>query len=182
MKRMAFLGLLLAACGCGKVGDRVQSLVGRDHQSPDAAATAAADGTEEFEGMVDLFGKRVRARRQVRLDGEGNYIKHGKLIAWYENGQKAGEMWYENDKPSGPELSWHENGKKKMLGQSKDGLASGKWIEWYDNGQKHSEGEYLDGERQGAWTFWEPGGQVQEAAEYRLGKKVNLGETDSLSR
>ena len=159
-----------------------RGLIGRDHQNPEAAAAAAADGTEEFEGLVDLFGKKVRARRQVRLDGEGNYIKNGKLIAWYENGQKAGEMWYQQDKPTGPEYSWHENGKKKMLGQSKDGLAGGKWIEWYDNGQKYSEGDYLDGERHGLWTFWEPSGQVKETVEYRFGQKVSVGDSDSLSR
>jgi hypothetical protein len=172
MKRMAILGIMLVACGCGKIGDRISGLAG--HHGPEASA---ADGTEEFEGLVDLFGKKVRARRQVKLDGEGNYVKQGKLVAWYENGQKAGELWYENDKPSGPELSWFENGKKKMLGQSKDGLAAGKWIEWYDNGQKHSEGEYIDGERQGQWTFWEPDGQVQEALEYRAGKKVSVAES-----
>jgi len=175
MKRIVFLGVVLAACGCGKIGDRISSLSGNGHHGPEAGA---ADGTEEFEGLVDLFGKKVRARRAVKLDGEGNYVKHGKLIAWYDNGQKAGEMWYENDKPSGPELSWYENGKKKMLGQSKDGLAAGKWIEWYDNGQKHSEGEYADGERQGQWTFWEPDGQVQEAIEYRLGKKISVAEAN----
>lgn len=177
MKRIVLFGVVLAACGCGKVGDRVQALMHKD------GSTAAVDTSEEFEGTIELFGKKVRARRQVKLDGEGNYIKHGKLLAWYENGQKAGEMWYENDKPNGPELSWHENGKKKMLGQSRDGLASGKWIEWHENGQKLSEGEYVDGERQGQWTFWNAQGQVQEAVEYRLGKKISVIEGDgNLSR
>jgi antitoxin component YwqK of YwqJK toxin-antitoxin module len=174
MRYFALFGFILAAAGCGKMGDAVPAVINAAHHHEPAAATSAAGETEEFEGIVQLFGNEVRARRQVKLDADGNYVKHGRAVAWYENGQKAGEMWYVDDQPDGSERSWHENGKKKMVGQSQQGLADGKWIEWHDNGQKLSEGEYVDGEREGMWMFWAANGELQETIEYRLGKKISV--------
>lgn len=173
MKWAGIVLIVLVAPGCNKFAESMHGAAGAHHRGPQASA---GQEPEEFEGTVDLFGKKVRARRQVMLDADGNYVKQGRSIAWYENGQKAGQMWYENDKPNGPEYSWHENGKKKMHGQSTGGLATGRWTEWYDNGQKQSEGEYVDGERHGLWTFWGPSGQVVENVEYRYGKKVSVAE------
>ena len=176
MKRVTLLGFVLLAAGCDKISESLPAgALGGHHQKQGQTAQAGEAG-EEFEGTIELSGKKVRACRQVMLDADGDYVKHGKSVAYYENGQKAGEMWYQQDKPTGPEYSWHENGKKKMHGQSKDGLATGKWTEWYDNGQKQSEGEYFNGERHGQWTFWESSGQVKEAIEYRFGQKVSVAE------
>lgn len=163
MKRLVLAGCLLLAVGCGKMG---------------LSGNQAADGTaaEEFEGQVDLFGQHLRARRQVKLDADGNYVKHGKAVAWYENGQKAGEMAFQNDKPHGKTHAWYETGKKKWVGESKDGLAVGTWTEWHENGQKQAEGDYLEGERHGDWTFWEQTGEVIEIVQYRGGKKIGVVE------
>jgi hypothetical protein len=170
MKRVTLLAVVLLAVGCDS-----QSLPGGRQQMQGRTAQAGGE-PEEFEGTVDLAGKKVRACRQVILDADGNYVKHGRSVAYYENGQKAGEMWYQQDKPTGPEYSWHENGKKKMHGQSTMGLATGRWTEWYDNGQKQSEGDYVNGERNGQWTFWEPSGSVKETVEYRFGQKMSVAE------
>src|ERR1700757_3117188 len=117
MRRIALLGVVLLAAGCNKMNDSLQAMAGGHQRQQGQSAVAAGQEAEVFDGSVELFGKKVRARRQVALDADGNYIKHGKSVAYYENGQKAGEMWYELDKPNGPEYSWHENGKKKMHGQ-----------------------------------------------------------------
>ena len=170
MKRFALLGVVLLVVGCN------QSTSGGGRQG---RLGQSEGGLEEFEGTVELGGKKLQSCRQVILDADGNYIKHGKSVAYYENGQKAGEMWYQQDKPNGPEFSWHENGKKKMHGQSTGGMATGTWTEWYDNGQKQSEGQYTNGERNGMWTFWEPSGSIREVVEYRFGQKVSVAENPS---
>ncbi len=176
MKWTIWTTVVLVAVGCGQMGNWP---LGGDHRHE-----RADNAPEEFEGKLEMFGKLVRVRRQVRLDTDGNYVKHGSAIAWYESGQKAGEMTYFDDKPHGIERCWFENGKKKLYGQSQDGLAAGKWVEWYENGQKMSEGEYAEGERNGLWTFWEPSGQVKETVEYRFGKKVGvaMNPADPLNR
>ena len=89
-------------------------------------------------------------------------------------------MWYQQDKPNGPEYSWHENGKKKMHGQSQNGMAIGTWTEWYDNGAEAIRRPIR--QRRAAtvhWTFWEPSGMVKEVVEYRFGQKVSVAENPS---
>jgi hypothetical protein len=167
MKRFTFLAaLLLAGCGQQGAGTPLGTILGHSSDKQ----------TETFDGLMELFGQTLRVERQVILDAEGNYIKHGPAVAWYENGQKAGEMTFQHDKPSGKTLAWFESGKKKLHGQSTDGLATGVWTEWYENGQKESEGEYVEGERHGQWSFWEPEGKLIEVVEYRGGKKIGVVE------
>ena len=168
MKRACMLSLVLVLAGCGQMTPSNTTAVGK--LSTDVAI-------EEFEGNVELFGNRLRARRQVKLDAESNYINHGKAVAWYDNGQKAGEMTFQEGLPNGKQVSWHSNGKKRLFGQSQDGLATGRWIEWYDNGQKQSEGDYLEGERSGMWSFWEPTGSLIETVEYRGGRKLGVAQS-----
>lgn len=157
--------------GCGPNG-LMPSAPPRGQVVDKADATRAAAGVEVFEGLVDLFGTKIRARREVALDAQGNYVKNGRAVGWYENGQKAGEMFFVDDVAHGPERAWHENGKKKLVGQSENGLATGVWIEWYDNGAKQSEGEYFEGERHGEWTFWDASGRVTDVAEFQYGRKT----------
>ena len=175
---MIWLALLVApyAVGCGEAGltfdgstrkPRLEHVTMR----PDATTPVAGD-VEVFEGKIELFGAVLRARREVKLNEHGNYVKHGHAMAWYESGQKAGEMWFENDLPNGPIRIWHENGFKRQRGQSKNGLAYGRWNEWYDNGGKQSDGEYLNGERQGVWTFWDEQGRMVASDEYRQGERI----------
>jgi antitoxin component YwqK of YwqJK toxin-antitoxin module len=139
---------------------------------------------EEFVGVVDLFDAPLKARRQMILNENGDWVKQGKATAYYENGQKAGEMAFKNDKPDGKTLAWFESGKKKMQGQSVDGVACGTWTEWYENGQVESKGDYVEGERHGNWQFWKPDGEMLETVEYRGGKKIGVVENpgDTLSR
>ena len=166
MKWVTLAGLLIAAAGCNQ-----------NNAHPDIHLSTGASvepGVEEFEGVVELFGQPLRARRQVKLDAAGNYVLHGKAVAWYDNGQKAGEMSFKENMPDGKTATWYESGKKKMQGQSVAGMATGFWTEWYENGTKQSAGTYLDGERNGDWSFWSDEGQLIEVVEYRDGRKVGV--------
>jgi len=126
---------------------------------------------EEFEGIVELFGRKLRARRQVTLDGDGNYVNHGQAVAWYETGQKAGEMAFRNGQPEGKQRLWHENGKKKLSGSWQNGQATGQWTEWYENGQMMSDGNFLAGQKNGPWRFWNDDGQLREEIQYDHGTR-----------
>jgi hypothetical protein len=138
----------------------------------EADGAAPAAGTEEFEGIVELFGQPLRARRQVKLDDNGDYVKHGLAVAWYENGQKAGEMTFVDGKPHGAQLVWYETGKKKAKGEWENGLAVGQWTEWYDNGQTLSQGEMALGQRHGLWKFWNTDGTLRDEIEYHHGERL----------
>jgi antitoxin component YwqK of YwqJK toxin-antitoxin module len=180
MKRAIAFVVVMVASGCGQNGIKLPDLHRVGHASSETCE-ACKGGVEEFDGVVELFDEPMRAKRQVVLDEHGNYLKHGKAVAYYENGQKAGEMSFKHDKPDGTTMTWFESGKKKMKGQSTDGIATGVWVEWYENGQMESQGEYVEGERHGQWKFWKPDGELLEAVEYRGGRKIGVVENPSTS-
>ena len=55
---------------------------------------------------------QLQKRWTERLDSAGNFVKHGKIEAWWEAGGKAAEGTFDNGKYSGTWSFWDENGKK----------------------------------------------------------------------
>jgi hypothetical protein len=184
VKRVGILacigGLAALALGCEPQQgsrDKLRAALGVKTKASPQPTDAPADGSsqeeiEVFEGVVELFGRRLRARREMRLTEDGDYIKHGLAVAWYESGQKAGEMWFRDGAPEGPQRVWHENGRKKAVGEWKAGVAVGRWSEWHDNGVLASDGTMVDGERHGAWVFWGTDGRKRETVEFVRGRQV----------
>lgn len=106
--------------------------------------TCVSCNTNEIREIRYLNGK-IKARIRVKKDSAGNAIMHGKATTWYENGKKASEGKYQDDKKHGKWIQWHENGEKlwteeyrsgksniidkvKSLGSNKQALSIGKWI------------------------------------------------------
>lgn len=131
---------------------------------------------EEFEGVVELFGQQLRARRQVKLNDNGDYVNHGPATAWYDSGQKAGIMAFRDGKPHGPQKAWHRNGRKKLHGEWDEGLAIGTWTEWHENGLKSSSGEYVAGKKHGTWHYWDEQGELVETIAFRNGQRVQVAD------
>ena len=96
----------------------------------------------------------------------------GKLIIYYENGQKKGEGNYKEGKQDGLWTWWDENGKKKREGNYKEGKLDGLWTHWYENGQKKSEGTVKEGKLDGLRTEWDENGHVTKMETYRNGELV----------
>ena len=157
---------------------QVTNYPGAPQQTPVIYPTqeASQPQLEEFEGKVELFGHKLLARRQVKMNANGDYVRHGRAIAWYETGQKAGEMYFFEDKPHGKQHIWYENGRKKLHGEWRQGLAHGRWAEWYDNGLRKSEGSFVDGEKTGPWSYWEENGQQAGGTNHRSGREAPVAE------
>lgn len=172
------LVLAFFVCGCDQ--DEPMSRAAAGAGSAVKAATyeimtsqeAAAAQPEEFEGVVELFGQKLKARRQVKLDAVGNYVNHGSAVAWYESGQKAGTMSFREGVPNGAQKVWYPSGHKKLHGQWEDGVAIGQWTEWHDTGHKLSEGVYLSGQKHGPWRFWDESGRLDELVEFDHGEEL----------
>ena len=60
------------------------------------------------------------------------------MTYWYDNGQKASEGFYINDKAEGVQTAWNENGQIESEQEYKNGKLNGKSI-FYKNGSKTSE-------------------------------------------
>ncbi len=188
MRRFAAFTLLVALVGCERTEIHLPATASAN-PAPSATITKSAtivcahEGTpalpEEFEGEVELFGHKLRARRQVKLNANGDYVRHGAAVAWFPNGQKAGEMSFRDDKPHGKQHIWFDTGKKKLHGEWQNGVAHGTWIEWHETGAKKSEGAFVAGEKQGTWKFWDKNGEPEGVAQFNRGEEVEVAESYS---
>ena len=69
----------------------------------------------------------------------------GALIYWYDNGNKASEGFYKNDKPEGIQRAWNENGQIESEQEYKNGVLNGASI-FYENGVKTAEYVFKNGD------------------------------------
>lgn len=101
--------------------------------------------------------------------GEGHFLDgkaQGLWTEWHRNGQKAAEGHYQDGKEQGLATSWYENGQKAAEGHTQDGKPQGLWTWWHSNGQKMTEGHFQDGIKQGLWTWWHENGQKSEEGHF----------------
>ena len=111
----------------------------------------------------------------VREKGKLEWIKEGRYVSYYPNGQLEYEEFYKNDKiVDGLYFYYHENGQKRTEGNFKDGKHDGKWVSWHENGQKNSESTYKNLVKYGLWTTWWDNGQKAKEEEYIGGKRKKI--------
>lgn len=177
--------LFLAGCvavhnegSLAQVPDPVKWKTGADNATPiEALEENYPDGT---------LKKRVEGLR----DADGNFINHGLLTNYWENGRKKSQETYVNGIRHGPRTAWYRDGRMWSYGDYVDGKAHGTWTqwlptgakghemhfdhgavqglltEWYPNGQRKKQVMYVHGQRQGADTMWNQHGQVLRRIDY----------------
>ena len=60
--------------------------------------------------------------------------KNGKLLVWYENGQKQREESYKNDERHGKWIYWFDNGRLEKEEKYSNGVQTdGKHYDYFDN-------------------------------------------------
>ena len=72
-----------------------------------------------------------------------------------ENGQKARDGKWVDDKQEGTWTAWFDNGEMFGQGEFAQGEAQGRWVFYWPSGEKESEGDYVDGQKQEDWTYWD---------------------------
>ncbi|NSW76760.1 MAG: PKD domain-containing protein [Candidatus Atribacteria bacterium] len=115
---------------------------------------------------------KVKLRYTYYLGKNGQRIKHGPEVSFYENGKKKVEGQYEHGRKEGTWISYYDNGNIGQKGSYRNNLKEGIWTIYYRNGQKESEGPYHRDKREGKWTKWLPDGKKFAEMEYRSGEIV----------
>ncbi len=117
--------------------------------------------------VVDIRDDWWNGTSEVRIvEKQGKDQRHGRWIAFYQDGQKALEGEYQHDLPIGTFVWWHPTGQKAIEGDYKDGRQSGYWAWWYPSGQAQIRGEYLAGQVCGKWIWWKETGTIAQALSY----------------
>jgi antitoxin component YwqK of YwqJK toxin-antitoxin module len=129
-------------------------------------------GKKKTETRV-LFAREITQLDEDWWDGyshplltakQGRDVRQGPSVMYYRTGQKAMQVNYYNDQPTGQFVWWHPNGQRAIEGQYSSGKQAGTWAWWHANGQKWIEGDYQAGVQVGRWTWWNSTGKVVEAA------------------
>ncbi|MDA8774715.1 hypothetical protein N9N13_03225 [Opitutales bacterium] len=140
------------------------------------------DNNDSFSGWVK---KSYSDKKLSELGYLKNGQKQGLWLSWHENGQKAGEVEWHNDRLSGTYDLWHENSNLHVSGQTMDGEMNGEWKEYYTTGRLEAHSDHNMGKL--IWKkVWLPNGQKCVQSEVKNGNgfyfEYNETESSSLKR
>ena len=105
-------------------------------------------------------------------DKDGNKVKHGVYVAWYDKDNKQAEVTYVHGKENGPTTAWYPSGKKMLEGAYKDGDRDGVWTRWYENGDRELETSFGAGQKVGTDRKWDDAGNLIIDLEWKDGGLV----------
>ena len=116
----------------------------------------------------------LNEKDEVYYTKDTNKPYSGRVVSFYENGQKNWEGNLKDGKEDGLWNWWYENGIKKYIqGTFKDGNQVGLWTIWYENGQKSENGTFKNGEMDGLWTYYYKRGQKEGEMTFKNGKLIS---------
>ena len=94
----------------------------------------------------------------------------GKLVTYWDNGQKKHESNIKKGILHGYTITWWENGQMWEKQNWKNGKSMGVWTWWHENGKKMLEGKVSNNtERDGVWTWWDTDGNIEKTETYKNG-------------
>jgi len=127
---------------------------------------------------------RIKIRREVTQDEQGNYIRHGSWEMWDKRGNPVASGLYRNDRRHGQWIRMYAADEAELFTQSpykgyrgpftskasfRDGKLHGKWIIVDAEDRIVTEWEYSSGLRNGRCTWNYPSGNLMKETVYREG-------------
>lgn len=150
MKRLLLLAALSLLSGC----------FGSIPPEPPCSDSVSSDGK-----VLEVRLRRNMSRRPVEVwhvyrDSSNNWVRHGRAVRYFLNGQTKSVEWWKDGKLDGPASYWFENGEKAGEILYVAGLADGIARSWYDNGIKESEKTWTQGKLNGKEFHWDRRGRL----------------------
>lgn len=134
------------------------------------------DGSMEVQDFYTRTNNK-RTDPMILLNSENLYFGRtnsvdGKLVLWYENGQKMEERFYVKGKIEGKYLKYYESGAKAVEMNVKDSIAEGVFKRWYPNGQLMEKGYAKQDKTEGTKETWDETGRLVKQQNFRQGHIV----------
>ena len=99
--------------------------------------------SEEIIKTIDA--KKISCSNYTYFETNSEVPYTGKIVEYYENGQKKSVISVKDGKEHGLKTAWHENGQKRLEQNWKDGKWHGLWGLWFENGEIVLERYYENG-------------------------------------
>jgi len=127
--------------------------------------------------IVDNYLNGVKQMEGLSLDPV-NDIYQGKIIWYFQNGNKFQVAHYQDGILNGHLKVYFENGKLKSETEYIEGKQDGKWKEHYENGNLKETGFFEKGQKNGSWTTYYTNGKINQEGKYSLDKKIGVWKTN----
>lgn len=102
--------------------------------------------------------------------------KHGWEKKFYDSGQLAEEVEWNNNVKHGRWNQYFEDGVLKQLAFYSYGKVTGPYFFYWPNGNKYIQGQFVDNLRHGKWSFYTDEGKIKWEIDYRYGMAENEDE------
>lgn len=89
--------------------------------------------------------------KEYKVLRKNEEIKHGKYIAFYENGKPLEIATYNKGKLDGERTLYYENGTLMITEHYKNNLMEGNYTSYFEHGGKQQEGNYTNNMMIGEW-------------------------------
>ena len=89
-------------------------------------------------------------------ENHGWHPKNGKLLTWYETGEKRLECTYSNGRRIGTAIRYYPDGSPDRIYNYQKGKLHGKFEIFYADHSKFAEGKCVHGELDGEVICWDP--------------------------
>lgn len=184
-KRMTRSSQIVGACAIALAAQYARHDA-RAQTLPAAEATLGIPDTAKgVEVVTERYPKgQVKIRREMTLDTEGNYIRHGQWTMYSERGEGIAEGTYRNNLRHGDWMRVYNTGDAQLFSTSpyssfqapftsratfKDGQLDGRWVILDAKQRIVSEWEYVDGLRHGTALWYYPSGKILQQVTYNKG-------------
>jgi len=140
-----------------------------EHAWPNGMPQARIEGYRRPDGEFVRHGVYMQYYDDGTKKMEIHYVdgnRHGPRVSWYPTGQIWARGEYDNERENGTWTAWWQNGFRQREWQMVRGTWHGLFTEWHDNGEKKMEFEYVEGLKQGPMTIWDPEGKVIHKTEF----------------
>lgn len=127
---------------------------------PPCIDSPAPDGMATETRIRRDMSRRPREVWHVRQDSSGSWIRHGRSIRYFLNGQASAIEWYKDGKLHGEATYWHENGAQQGRVAFDNGLPDGLARTWYDDGRLESERTWKNGRPTGIERRYDRQGRI----------------------
>lgn len=123
----------------------------------------AINEEEPYSGKVIEFYDSGQKKQEKNFE---NGKLHSAYVYWYPNGSYHIQGNYINNKKDGFWQYWHKNGQKEKECNYNNDKMNGLNIEWFPNGQKRIKSNYTDDELVGKYTSWYENGQKKATGKF----------------
>lgn len=132
----------------------------RADEAPTPTGVAPKARTESIQ-QRDAAG-RVRVRREVSLNADGDYLNHGAWRAWDAEGQLIGQGRYAWGEPTGAWSRWADRQDSPLLATEPFTGFTAPFL---------SQATYRDGKLEGAWSIFDAEARLVSQIDFRQGRR-----------